>query len=131
LRFEGRSVPQLTEILRTNPGIRMVNRNAGSGTRILIDQLLAGVRPAGYAIQPGNHAAVAAAIAQHRADWGIAIAHAADTAGLAFVPLQDEQFDFVIPRARQHRPAVQAFCELLKHPEIQSRLKQLGLSPVR
>jgi putative molybdopterin biosynthesis protein len=130
-RFEGRSVPQLAEILRTNHGVRMVNRNAGSGTRILIDRLLAGVRPAGYAIQPGNHAAVVAAIAQHRADWGIAIAHAAETAELASVPLQDEQFDFVIPRARQHRPAVRAFCELLKNPEIQTRLKQLGLSPVR
>ena len=53
----------------------MVNRNPGSGTRILIDRLLGGARPAGYAVQPKSHNAVAAAVAQGRADWGVAIAH--------------------------------------------------------
>jgi len=40
----------------------MVNRNQGSGTRALIDRLLGGVRPRGYAVQPRNHNAVAAAV---------------------------------------------------------------------
>src|SRR5919106_788345 len=56
----------------------MVNRNAGSGTRILIDRLLAGARPAGYFAQPRSHNAVAVAVAQGRADWGVAISTVAD-----------------------------------------------------
>ncbi len=47
-----------------DPAILMVNRNAGSGTRVLVDSLLRGARPAGYANQPRSHNAVAAAIAQ-------------------------------------------------------------------
>jgi len=52
----------------------MVNRNQGAGTRILIDRLLGEARPDGYWNQPKSHNAVAAAIAQHRADWGMTIA---------------------------------------------------------
>ena len=51
----------------------MVNRNQGSGTRVLIDRLLEGDRPAGYAVQPRNHHAVAAAVSQGRADWGVTL----------------------------------------------------------
>ena len=51
----------------------MVNRNRGSGTRILIDRLLAGRRPRGYAVEARSHNAVAAALQQSRADWGVVI----------------------------------------------------------
>ena len=47
---------------RQDPACVMVNRNQGSGTRALIDRLLEGARPAGYAVQPRNHNAVAAAV---------------------------------------------------------------------
>ena len=76
----------------------MVNRNQGSGTRILIDGLLQGARPAGYALQPRSHNAVAAAVAQGRADWGVAIQRVADQHGLDFLPLAFEQYDFVVCR---------------------------------
>ena len=125
-RFEGRSVEQLADLIRSQPGLRMVNRNVGSGTRILIDQLLAGARPAGYAVQPGNHAAVVTAVVQQRADWGVAVAHAVTASGLAFVPLQQEQFDFVVPKARLHRPAVRAFCDLLRSAGMQTFLAGLA-----
>ncbi len=59
----------------------MVNRNQGAGTRILIDRLLGGARPDGYWNQPRSHNAVAAAVAQHRADWGMTIAPVAQAAG--------------------------------------------------
>ena len=104
----------------------MVNRNVGSGTRILIDQLLAGARPAGYAVQPGNHAAVVTAVAQQRADWGVAVAHAAAASGLGFVPLQQEQFDFVVPKTRLHRPALRVFCDLLGSAGMQTFLAGLA-----
>ena len=90
----------------------MVNRNQGSGTRILIDRLLAGARPRGYAVQASNHNAVAAAVAQGRADWGLAIESVARSNDLGFLPYQDEQYDFVIPKARRERPAVKAFVEV-------------------
>ena len=56
----------------------MVNRNPGSGTRVLIDQLLGDRRPPGYGVQTKSHNAVAAAVHQGRADWGVAIDTVAD-----------------------------------------------------
>ena len=112
-RFEGRTPAEIISIAMSDPSIVMVNRNQGSGTRILIDRLLKGAKPTGYVVQPSNHSAVAAAILQHRADWGVTIETTARFCNLAFIPFQDEQFDFVIPNTRLHRPAVQAFIAFL------------------
>lgn len=112
-RFAGRSLAEVLERVVRDKQCLMVNRNKGSGTRILIDQLLAGAQPAGYAIQPRNHNAVAAAVVQRRADWGVTISRIADQAGLGFLPIADEQYDFVIPFSRATRPAVQVFRQLV------------------
>ncbi len=104
----------------------MVNRNAGSGTRILIDRLLAGARPAGYAAQTKSHNAVAVAVAQGRADWGVAIETVAREYGLGFLALQEERYDFVVPTARLDRPAVRRFIALLRSPEIREALRAKG-----
>jgi putative molybdopterin biosynthesis protein len=69
---------------------------------------------------------VAAAVAQGRADWGLAIDTVARDAGLGFLPLQEEQYDFVVPRDRLSRPAVKAFRELLDEPETRRALASLG-----
>lgn len=106
----------------------MVNRNQGSGTRIHIDRLLAGSQPAGYAVQARNHNAVAAAIVQQRADWGMAIEHVVDPELLGFLPVCQEQFDFVVNRQRQERKAVLAFCDLLADQQIRHHLQSLGLT---
>jgi putative molybdopterin biosynthesis protein len=106
----------------------MISRNLGSGTRILIDRLLGGERLNGSAMQPSNHSAVVAAIAQQRADWGVAIEAAARSANLAFVPFQDEQYDFAIPVARLQRPAVQSFLALLSNDEIRQELHRMRFS---
>ena len=109
----------------------MVNRNAGSGTRIIVDQLLGERRPAGYGVQTKSHNAVAAAVAQRRADWGVAIDTVARQYGLGFIPLQEEQYDFVVPKAHLARAPVRAFCALLEDPETRAELSALGfrLSP--
>jgi putative molybdopterin biosynthesis protein len=107
----------------------MVNRNQGSGTRALIDRLLGGARPPGYAVQPRNHNAVAAAVAQGRADWGVTLDIVARAAGLGFLPLQHEHYDFVVPRARSGRPAVTAFTALLQRPATRDALTRLGMTP--
>jgi putative molybdopterin biosynthesis protein len=103
-----------TEALLADASLRMVNRNRGSGTRVLYDELLGERRPDGYAYEPRSHHAVAAAVAQGRADWGIAIETVARDAGLRFRPLREEHYDFAIPSARLDRPAVAAFRELLE-----------------
>ena len=96
----------------------MVNRNAGAGTRVLIDQLLAGARPPGYANQPRSHNAVAAAVAQGRADWGVAIEPVARLYGLGFLPIAPEHYDFLLVESRRQRPAVQAFLAALRDPAM-------------
>jgi putative molybdopterin biosynthesis protein len=105
----------------------MVNRNQGSGTRALIDRLLGGIKPAGYAVQPRNHNAVAAAVSQGRADWGVTLVTVASNAGLGFLPVQDERFDFVVPKSRANRPGVMAFKKLLWEPSTRDALARLGM----
>lgn len=127
-RFAGRTPQEIVALAIGDPAIVMVNRNQGSGTRILIDRLLNGARPSGYAVQPSNHSAVAAAILQHRADWGVAIEAAARSSDLASVAFQDEQYDFAIPKSRLERPAVQAFVALLAEEETQQHLRRMGFT---
>jgi putative molybdopterin biosynthesis protein len=107
----------------------MVNRNQGSGTRVLIDRLLQGAKPPGYAVQPRNHNAVAAAVAQGRADWGVTLDIVGKGAGLGFLPLQAERYDFVVPRSRANRPAIRAFRALLEEKGTRETLTRLGLQP--
>jgi putative molybdopterin biosynthesis protein len=128
-RFEGRSATEAVASALADPSCVMVNRNAGSGTRVLIDRLLAGAKPTGYAVQPRNHNAVAAAVAQGRADWGMTLDTIARAAGLGFIPVQHEQYDFVVPRARAARSGVQAFIDLLAAPATREALARLGLQP--
>jgi putative molybdopterin biosynthesis protein len=128
-RFDGHSAEQAIAAVMIDPTCVMVNRNAGSGTRILSDRLLEGATPPGYAVQPRNHNAVAAAVAQRRADWGVCIESAARQARLGFLPLAMERYDFVIPKARIERPAVQDFIRLLADGQVRDELAKLGLTP--
>lgn len=119
-----------TEELLADPALRMVNRNRGSGTRVLLDGLLAGRRPPGFAYEPRSHFAVAAAVAQKRADWGVTIRTVAERAGLRFRPLRAEHYDFAVPRARWERPAVRALREALaKDGPLRRELRDLGFGP--
>ncbi|MBR0670303.1 molybdopterin biosynthesis protein [Neoroseomonas soli] len=128
-RFEGLDGREAVRRAAPDPACLLVNRNAGSGTRMLLDGLLGGVRPAGYANQPKSHNAVAAAVAQGRADWGVAIASVARAYGLGFLPLADEVYDFFLPEARASRPAVEAFLDALRSAPVRDRLSALGFVP--
>jgi putative molybdopterin biosynthesis protein len=125
-RFEGRSAQLAAEEAAVDPACLFINRNAGSGTRILIDGLLNGRQPTGYSNQAKTHNAVAAAVAQQRADWGVAIRTVAQQYGLGFLPLQAEHYDFVIPKLRAQRAPVRRFLALLQDPSIRASLQQLG-----
>lgn len=128
-RFSRRGAEHLVSQLLKDPDCVMVNRNAGSGTRILIDQLLDGKEPPGHRSQPTSHNAVAAAVAQGRADWGVTIKPVANAYDLAFMPLRDEHFDFMIPENRWDTPVVRRFRALLKDKDVRSRLVELGFVP--
>ncbi len=125
-RFEGRNAAAAMAAAIAERGCTMVNRNAGSGTRILVDRLLGGARPAGYGVQTKSHNAVAVAVAQQRADWGLAIDTVARQYGLGFIPVQEERYDFVVPKARLERAAVKAFVALLQSEAARTALRNLG-----
>ena len=125
-RFEGKRVEAAVAAACAVPACVMVNRNPGSGTRVLIDRLLGDVRPPGYGVQTKSHNAVAASVAQGRADWGVAIDTVARQYGLAFIALQEERYDFIVPTARLARAPVRAFCALLDEPGIRGELRALG-----
>lgn len=131
-RFANMTADQALQAAIADPSCLMVNRNAGSGTRVLIDRLLArcpgGVRPVGYANQPKSHNAVAAAVAQGRADWGICIEAVARLYALEFVPIAPEHYDFLLVEKRHDRPAVQAFLMALRNPAVRERIRTLGMS---
>jgi putative molybdopterin biosynthesis protein len=126
-RFEGRSLEDAIGVAITASECLMVNRNSGSGTRILTDRLLGGAKPAGYWSQPKSHNAVGVAVKQNRADWGIAIETIAQQYGLGFIPAQDEHYDFIVPKARLARPAVQRLFAALETPTTRDALTALGL----
>jgi putative molybdopterin biosynthesis protein len=125
-RFEGLDAQAAVRAALADATCIMVNRNQGAGTRILIDRLLGDARPDGYWNQPRSHNAVAAAVAQHRADWGMTIAPVAHAAGLSFIPLTEEHYDFALVTARKQRPAVQAFLQALASNESRAALEGAG-----
>jgi putative molybdopterin biosynthesis protein len=128
-RFAGRSAREALKAALADTSALMVNRNAGAGTRVLIDKLLEGRKPPGYANQPKSHNAVAASIAQGRADWGLAIAPVAKLYGLGFLPVSPEHYDFLVAESRAERPAVQAFLAALRDEAVRSSIRALGMQP--
>jgi putative molybdopterin biosynthesis protein len=123
--------------------ISFINRNPGSGTRILFDLELKRVaeetgtdlkelknKISGYEIEAKSHSGVAASVAFGRADAGLAIRTVADQYGLEFIPLRVEKYDFAIPREKLEKPAVKAFINALESPEFKKELKKMpGLTP--
>ncbi len=127
--FQGKTAEEAIKAALADPSCLMINRNAGAGTRILIDKLLGGARPSGYSNQPRSHNAVAAAIAQGRADWGIAIAPVAELYGLEFLPVAPESYDFILVEASRDKPAVRAFLAALRDSATQGKIRALGMRP--
>jgi putative molybdopterin biosynthesis protein len=128
-RFDNGTTDEAMAAALADRDCHMVNRNQGSGTRMLVDGLLNGVEPVGYWNQPRSHNAVAAAVAQGRADWGVAISFVADAYGLGFIPLTQEHFDFIIPKSRRERAEIVAFLAACASPEVQRTLKKMGFTP--
>jgi putative molybdopterin biosynthesis protein len=116
-------------------GARVVNPALGTGTRLLIDQLLADahLRPAdirGYQHTEPSHAAVAQAVASGSADAGLGIEAAARSRGLDFIPLLQEDYVLVCLKSALEQPPVQALLAVLRSPAWQQQLSALpGYEP--
>jgi molybdate-binding protein/DNA-binding XRE family transcriptional regulator len=111
-----------------NLGLRLVNREAGSEARSVIDRIAAaaGVRAEtipGYGAEVHGHLDVAAAIANGLADFGVASEPAALAYGLAFVALTDERFDLVVTPGLGDTPEVQALVRVLTSPWLRRQLQ--------
>ena len=111
-------------------GLRFLNRQPGSGTRLLVDALLAQSRIApaairGYEAVERNHVAIAGAVASGAADAGFGLRAAAAEFGLAFVPLARERYLFAVRAKALETPEVRAFLELLRGPLTQRAMKSL------
>lgn len=126
-RFAGRDARGAVETALALADVVMVNRNQGAGTRTLIEGLLAGARPKGYWNQPRSHNAVAASVAQGRADWGVTIAPVAKAYGLGFAPLADEHYDFAATGDPARAGVVAAFVEALAR--ARDEIRQAGFEP--
>ncbi|MDX3906923.1 MAG: substrate-binding domain-containing protein [Pigmentiphaga sp.] len=119
------------------PGVRFVNRQAGSGTRMLLELMLArdGVPQQaimGFDSTEFTHAAVAAYIASDMADVGFGIETAARRFGLDFVPLVTERYFFAVERATLEARRLDAVLGILKSPAFVQRLDALpGYRPVK
>lgn len=124
-RFLRPSRAALLNVIRSDSQCVMVNRNQGSGTRILIDRLLDGYQPQGYPVQAKSHNAVAASIVQRRGDWGVTIETVAKENDLGFFPLQSEQYDFAV-RAENRSRAIEVFQQLLQQASVRKRLAEFG-----
>ena len=114
-----------------NPGVALVNRQSGSGSRALLDRALLsyGVPAeaiAGYQREEYGHLAVAAAVAYGGADVGVGVKAAALATGLDFIPLEAERYDLVVPDHLLNDPAVQALLDILRRDEVHRRVESLG-----
>ncbi len=112
-------------------GCRYINRQKGSGTRILCDYLaeksgLDTNHIAGYRNEEFTHTAVAAGIKNGNADAGMGIYSAAVMYGLDFIPLCDEEYDFLVSENAWENDSVRLFFEILKSDELRKRLDALG-----
>lgn len=104
-------------------GLRFVNRQRGSGTRLLIDQILAHDRidPAkldGHSIEEFTHPAVAATVASGGADAGFGLRAAAAEYRLAFVPLVRERYFLAVRTKDLKSPGIARLISVLRSPEF-------------
>jgi putative molybdopterin biosynthesis protein len=113
------------------PGIALVNRQAGSGTRILLDYELqkAGIAPAGiagYRTEEYTHMSVAMAVTSGRADVGLGIMAAAQALDLDFIPVSRERYDLVIPSDLLNDDRIQLLLEIIRSSEFIEQVVSLG-----
>ncbi len=129
-------ITSIEDFLRED--VRIVNRNRGAGTRVLLDLKLKEIasklnlsfedvvrRVKGYTYEVRTHTAVAAAVHQGKADAGLGIRSAAKLYDLDFIPIAWEHYDFLISKPSLEKRVVKEFLRVLKSNEFKERLLSL------
>jgi len=111
--------------------IRFINRQSGSGTRVLFDYRLReeGIDPEqinGYGIEEYTHMAVAAAVQSGASDTGLGIFSAAKALDLDFIPMVTEQYDLVVPKEHFASEKIRILLDIIASAEFKNRVEKLG-----
>ncbi|MBC7091580.1 MAG: molybdopterin biosynthesis protein, partial [Nitrososphaeria archaeon] len=135
LKGNPKNIFSVEDILKVD--VQIVNRNKGSGTRTYFDHILKQIaekrsedfsslvkRIRGYTYEAKTHSAVALAVLQGRADVGIGLEYYARKYDLNFIPLVDEEYDFVILKDRLEKLHVKEFIEVLNSEEFRAKLSE-------
>ncbi len=130
-----KGIESIEDILRED--VSIMNRNPGSGTRVLLDMYLKDIadskgidfddmtkRIEGYSMEAKSHTAVATGVLMDKADVGMGIKTVADRYGLDFIPLRDEEYDFVIRKDRVNKEGVKQFVSTLRSSEFKQALEE-------
>jgi putative molybdopterin biosynthesis protein len=112
-------------------GVRMINRQIGSGTRLYLDQALGRLKIKsrnlnGYDTTVATHVEVGSQVLRGEVDTGLATMTTARMLGLDFIPLARERFDAVIPQERFFSPAIQILLSVIGSREFRGRLEAMG-----
>lgn len=115
----------------TKPGIRMVNREKGSGVRVLIDEnlRLAGIASRdikGYAIEESSHIGVASKVVSGQADVGVGIEKTARLVDVDFIPIIQEQYDIVVMKTPRNEAIIQLLQDILQSEAFQKEVEAIG-----
>ena len=124
-----RDIFSLGDLVR--PGVVFVNRQRGSGTRVLLDhhlrhQHIDASQIRGYDREELTETAVAEAVVSGSADVGLGILAAARAMGADFMPLWRERYDLAVPKAHLDMPAVQALLDVLRSDEFRGVVAAMG-----
>jgi len=129
LKNNPKQIHTLNDLVR--PDVTFINRQPGSGTRVLLDYKLklAAIDAAkikGYAREESTHTGVAAGVASGAADVGLGILAAARALGLDFLPLLKERYDLAIPRSIYESELLQPLLKIIRSQEFKEMVGSLG-----
>jgi putative molybdopterin biosynthesis protein len=115
----------------TEKGVKLINRQKGSGTRVLLDHHLKKLQISaskinGYGKEVYTHFEVGLSILSKEADVGIATIAVSKLLGLPFIPITQESFDMILDQSTFFEKGIQAFIEILNSQEFRNRVERLG-----
>jgi putative molybdopterin biosynthesis protein len=119
----------IKDLIRSD--VRLINRQKGSGTRVLLDYLLSKKNInsndiKGYQQEEFTHLMVASAVSNKRVDVGLGIFSAAKAFDLDFVPLIKERYDLIIPEKYFNSPGIEAILKIIKTDSFKKQVNELG-----
>lgn len=114
-----------------NPHITLVNREAGAGARVLLDEQLrihkiARAEINGYENEQTSHMAIASAVAGGVADVGVGIEQTAKLINVDFIPMIEESYDLVMLKTEQNKQLISSVLSILKDEKFKEELQSLG-----